>query len=566
MNTKLTGQFIAKKRKDKRMTQSELAELLQVTDKAISRWETGEGYPEVTILPKLAYTLGVSVDELLNGDQSIGCETTSIKVISQFEMLSRIALSFTLFGLLLGIGLIYLKEDKFMSLIPLAVGWFIGFVFYQFARYVFIKSAVYNDLDRFVVYKQSKLQIITIISAIAILLPQFILKFMVDEMGYGLVYVLNESHLDFLSFLWSSILSLMLSIPVTLIVLKVYKSVTYKHESIVHNKVIYRSIMIAMFSFVFIFFGLMIYDFVWGTMDRLMFFIPIVILMPNVYLAIVDKRGVIGLLISIVLSIGLVITGLRHDTYVPFDHTPDFIEYFEYSFAFYAVSFVGSIFMMVYELKTDQVYNERFFSYLRNINIMITFIVLFVTYTSRSMHAFAGYITIPAILIGFGLELLFRYPKHLKKVFHIMLPTLAVILLLSITQPVLYTKWRANAYIWDVINGFSIINPTFTVEGNYFILIPPLGLLLLIILYAAKYLFLKKELYHYILDPIFFIAFFGLTIFTCILSFDYSSMMEQVIDYSLSGISTGAYMWITVGLSMSIMVWANIAIKMIKNT
>lgn len=565
MNTKLTGQFIAKKRKDKKMTQSELAELLQVTDKAISRWETGEGYPEVTILPKLAYTLGVSVDELLNGDQSTGCETTSVKVVSQFEMLSRIALSFTIFGLLFGIGLIYLKEDKFMSLIPMAAGWFIGFVLYQFSRYMFIKSAVYNDLDKFVVYTQSKLQIITLISSIAILLPQFILKFIVEEMGYGLIYVLDDAYLDFLSFLWSSIVTLMLSIPVTLIVLKVYKSITYKHESIVHNKIIYRSIMVAMFTFVFIFFGLMIYDFVWGTIYRLMFFIPIVILLPNVYLTIVDKRGVIGLLISIVLSIGLVMTGLRHDGYVPFDFTPNVIEYFEYSFAFYLVAFVGSVLMMIYELKTDQVYNERFFSYLRNINILITFVILFLTYTTRSMHAFSGFITIPAILIGFGLELLFRYPKYLKLVMNLILSLMIFTLLLSMTQPVLYSKWRVNAYIWDVVKGFSMVNPAFNIHGNYYILIPPIGLFVLLLLFFVKNLLVKKQLIHLILDPIFFIGFFGLSIFTCILSFDFSSMMIQVYQ-GLSGISVGAYMWIVVGLSMSILVWANTAMRLVNKT
>ncbi|MDX9808310.1 MAG: helix-turn-helix transcriptional regulator [Acholeplasma sp.] len=151
MNTKTTGQFISKKRKEKKMTQSELAEILQVTDKAISRWETGEGYPEVTILPKLAYTLGVSVDELLNGDQAIGCETTSVKVISLFEMISRVSLAFILFGLLIGIGLIYLKEDKFVSLIPLSIGWFIGFVIYQYGKYQFIRASVFNDLDKFTI-------------------------------------------------------------------------------------------------------------------------------------------------------------------------------------------------------------------------------------------------------------------------------------------------------------------------------------------------------------------------------------------------------------------------------
>ncbi|MDG0889104.1 helix-turn-helix domain-containing protein [Paracholeplasma manati] len=563
MNTKTTGQFIAKKRKEKKMTQSELAEILQVTDKAISRWETGEGYPEVTILPKLAYTLGVSVDELLNGDQAIGCETTSVKVVSLFEMISRVSLAFILFGLLIGIGLIYLKEDKFVSLIPLSIGWFIGFVVYQYGKYQYIRSSVFNDLDKFTIYRQSKLQIITLISSIAILLPQFVLKYIVEEMGYGMIYILNEDYLDFLSFLWSSAVTLMLSIPISMVVLKIYKSVTYKHESIVHNQNIYRTIMAGMFLFIFIFFGIMIYDFVWSTMDRLMFFIPIVILLPNVYLAIVDKKGAIGLLISMVLSIGLILTSIAHDQTVPFDQPGQFIEYFDYSSAFFLITWIGSAFMMIYEVKTEQKYNERFFSYLRNIIITITFIVLFFTYTERSMHAFAGFVTIPAILIGFGFELLFRKPIYLKKAFLMVLPVMLIVLLLSITQPVLYTKYRIDAYIWDVVMGFSIINPAFNIHGSYWILIPPIGLFVLIVLFGAKHVLIKNKWIHLGLDSLFSLLFLGLALFTCILSIDYSSMMVQVINYYPSGISTGAFMWITVGISMSILTWINTAIRMV---
>ncbi|WP_206458789.1 helix-turn-helix transcriptional regulator [Anaerovorax sp. IOR16] len=55
---------ISKLRKNKGMTQQELAEKLGVTNKAVSRWETGEGYPEVTLLAPLADSLGVTVDYL----------------------------------------------------------------------------------------------------------------------------------------------------------------------------------------------------------------------------------------------------------------------------------------------------------------------------------------------------------------------------------------------------------------------------------------------------------------------------------------------------------------------
>src|SRR3989339_338339 len=61
------GKFIAELRKDKRITQTELADLLKVSNSAISRWETGEGFPDISIFPRLAEILNVSVDELLKG-------------------------------------------------------------------------------------------------------------------------------------------------------------------------------------------------------------------------------------------------------------------------------------------------------------------------------------------------------------------------------------------------------------------------------------------------------------------------------------------------------------------
>ena len=70
MNSTDFGKKVAALRKEKGLTQSELAEKLNISNKAISRWETGEGYPEITILTSLAKELGVTVDELLNYSQA----------------------------------------------------------------------------------------------------------------------------------------------------------------------------------------------------------------------------------------------------------------------------------------------------------------------------------------------------------------------------------------------------------------------------------------------------------------------------------------------------------------
>lgn len=68
MDAKKTGALIAERRKALGLTQKELAGRLIVSDKADSKWETGAGYPEVTMLPLLAETLGITVDELLAGE------------------------------------------------------------------------------------------------------------------------------------------------------------------------------------------------------------------------------------------------------------------------------------------------------------------------------------------------------------------------------------------------------------------------------------------------------------------------------------------------------------------
>ena len=67
MNAECTGQLIVARRRELGLSQTELAEQLHVTDKAVSRWETGRGMPAVDSLEPLAEVLGLSVSELLSG-------------------------------------------------------------------------------------------------------------------------------------------------------------------------------------------------------------------------------------------------------------------------------------------------------------------------------------------------------------------------------------------------------------------------------------------------------------------------------------------------------------------
>lgn len=83
MDAGKTGGLIARLRKEKKMSQTELAEKLGVTNKAISRWETGRGYPDIELLPELSRVLGISVQELLDGEQ-ISEPEQAVETICEF--------------------------------------------------------------------------------------------------------------------------------------------------------------------------------------------------------------------------------------------------------------------------------------------------------------------------------------------------------------------------------------------------------------------------------------------------------------------------------------------------
>lgn len=67
MDKEKTGQFITELRKDKGLTQKQLAELLNVTDKAVSKWERGLSFPDISMLEPIAEVFGISIMEILAG-------------------------------------------------------------------------------------------------------------------------------------------------------------------------------------------------------------------------------------------------------------------------------------------------------------------------------------------------------------------------------------------------------------------------------------------------------------------------------------------------------------------
>lgn len=68
MDQKKIGAFIAQCRKEKSLTQIQLAELLDITNQAVSKWENGRGMPDVSLLQPLCDALGISLNELFSGE------------------------------------------------------------------------------------------------------------------------------------------------------------------------------------------------------------------------------------------------------------------------------------------------------------------------------------------------------------------------------------------------------------------------------------------------------------------------------------------------------------------
>lgn len=127
------GSFVARARKDKNMTQAELASKIKVTDKAVSRWERGLGFPDINTLEPLAEALGVSVLELMKSEkietEDIQCEDATlilkdtIQEASSQRLLNKkqyqmIAIGIAVLFLIVSVALIFaLTRSRYVPLI-----------------------------------------------------------------------------------------------------------------------------------------------------------------------------------------------------------------------------------------------------------------------------------------------------------------------------------------------------------------------------------------------------------------------------------------------------------------
>ena len=84
MNQYVTGSVIKRLREKHHMTQAELADKLCVSDKTISKWETGKGYPDISLLEQIANVFGISITELISGNAVDNVNVSSNMLRSQF--------------------------------------------------------------------------------------------------------------------------------------------------------------------------------------------------------------------------------------------------------------------------------------------------------------------------------------------------------------------------------------------------------------------------------------------------------------------------------------------------
>ena len=84
MDTYITAKTIKRLREERGLTQSQLAEIIGVSDKAVSKWETSKGLPDISLVEPLCKALGVSVMELMSGDTVINKNVSSNLLRSKF--------------------------------------------------------------------------------------------------------------------------------------------------------------------------------------------------------------------------------------------------------------------------------------------------------------------------------------------------------------------------------------------------------------------------------------------------------------------------------------------------
>lgn len=149
METKKIALFIKTKRKEKGLTQEQLANELFVTEKAISRWETGRGTPDISLLMPLANALNVSVSEILSGEKKVESKEEINEIINYIEINKKgkynmpFKLSIICYIISILTFLTYLRLDYNTNI---SINYFIRLIFVIIASvFIIIGNYIYNN-------------------------------------------------------------------------------------------------------------------------------------------------------------------------------------------------------------------------------------------------------------------------------------------------------------------------------------------------------------------------------------------------------------------------------------
>lgn len=216
MERRTIGGFIAVLRKANGMTQKELAEKLNVSDKAVSRWERDECAPDLTLIPVLAEIFGVTSDELLRGEKATARqteETVAAKTQKQLDRLlesnaSKLKIRSIISSGIAAVGLIAAMICN-SALLRSSLGFFVGCIFYLaaaiseacFAVTAFsaVKAEDFDE-EKLAKHKQKLWKIITTVEAVIVVMFTVTLPLILggvyvgidadDWLGYAIVFLL----------------------------------------------------------------------------------------------------------------------------------------------------------------------------------------------------------------------------------------------------------------------------------------------------------------------------------------------------------------------------------------
>lgn len=191
MDAKKFGTFIATLRKENNMTQVELAQKLQVTDKAVSKWERGLGFPDINTIEALADALGVSVLEIMRSERIAETEITqdtasaALTDIFEFVKLQRKAERKSIFKIAGGVA-----ACLFLIFLIDGMGW-LGFAMVYFPVICLISSIAL--LIYGVWRKKNKLPCLQtfVLAAVMLLIPVGVVVFLFLAGALGLAPVPN---------------------------------------------------------------------------------------------------------------------------------------------------------------------------------------------------------------------------------------------------------------------------------------------------------------------------------------------------------------------------------------